>query len=486
MGGIAAILNFLWPNDSANDAIKDAANTAAAAGTEQAKIAAAAIIRAAELSASGLIEAANIAAGEARDAREASYAFIKQATAQAQVYLDSTIGQTAPLIRKGQEEAMAILDKFGEKSANLYRPYIEAGADALTKYQELIDQGVTLSRGKMVNITTGKTVEPKSYDEWKNEQFQNGTYLRATGLNATGGTQVFNEQTGEYESTGGTAVSGTPEEEIQAGYQQYLAGIPSTTKTTTSEAPYNIEESPYYGLYQWQKDQQKKSINQALGTQGLSKSGYGIEKQVEADVGLDQTMATVEYQRAVDDYNRKLSGEAGLTGMGYEASGNLANIYNTLGANMADVSKWGAGSLANLQASIGSAKANAALGQGTSLSNVSQQSGTQLANIANQLGTNLAGVTMQAGQSESNIANQLGTTLANIYTNQGNQLAYLSTQNQKNQMDILSGLSKTGLSALSNWLKNRDTSNSYTYDWSGGGTYTGGNYGSNYGDWWAE
>jgi hypothetical protein len=491
-----------------SESTKSTAALAADAALRAADIAAEAMRYASDLAYQGLMEQSRMAMEEARAAREQSYAYIREATAQAQTYLDSTLGQTSPIIKKGQEDCLAILDQYSKQAADLYRPYISAGSEGLRRYQELANRGVTLSRGRMVSTTTttpGATTTtpgtPKSYEDWKAEKL-GGITAQSQGpngevVNSEG--KYLDKRTGQWmdapQSTGETIPT---EEQLQAEYQQYVAGIPSvtttgepTTTTTTQEAPYNIEESPYYPLYEYQQEQQQKAIDAGLSARGLYRSGAGLTEQLKADTGLTESFTATEYQRAVDDYTRQLTAQGNLAGMGYEASGNLANIYSATGANKANTIQWGAGSLANLQSQIGAAKANAAMGQGTSLANISQQSGAQLANIQNQLGTNLGNVAMTSGQSQANSANQLGTNLVNIYGNLGSNLASIYNQQAQNRTNMYAGLANTGLSALLRYgLRNNNTGTTttpnYYADWSQGGTYEGGNYGTDYGDYWAE
>ncbi len=460
------------------EAIKNAANTSAEAARVQAEIAGQYALRAQELANQGNRELAELALEQARAESAAAIEMMKEAARNSQMYLDQTLGNAEPEIRKAQEQALGYLDEFGDKSADLYRPYIGVGKEAMTRYQDLVNRGVTLRGGQMVKTTTTPGT-PKSYDEWKSEKLA-GT----PGLNYTGGSQRFNEETGQYE--------GVTDEQLQAEYQQYAQGVPGTTTTTTEETPYDIEKSPYYPLYQYQKEQQQKSIDANLSSRGLYRSGKGIGEQVAADTGLTESFAATEYQRAVDDYSRQIAGQGALMGLGYEASGNLANIYSSLGANKANVSQWAGGSLANLQTQVGIARANAAMGQGTQMAQISSNLGNQSANIYGQLGQSLSNNIMNAGLTQSSQANQLGGTLANIYMNLGNQQSSLYNQQAQNRTNMFSGAANTALYSYMRGNKNTVGNTGYTgnynyepynsssdyYDYGGGGG--GGDFGGSY------
>jgi hypothetical protein len=297
----------------------------------------------------------------------------------------------------------------------------------LSALQKMADEGVTLKGGQIVSTTTGQPAA-QPYDQWRDAQLASGKYPGAAN-----------------------------EDQIKADYQTYVSGLQPTTTTTTTEGPYDITQSPYYPLYQFQQEQQNKAIAQNLSARGLYNSGKGIQEQVNADTGLAQSLTATEYQRAVDDYNRKAGIEGTLLGTGYGAAGNLASIYNSTGANKANVVQWGGGTLANLQTAIGTAKANAAIGQGTSLAGISTNAGNQLANINTQLGTNLANTTMASGQSQASTSNQLGTNLANIYMNSGTTQAGLLNQQAQNRMNMFAGAANTALYA---YMRNKQPSNS--------------------------
>lgn len=376
--------------DRDNEAVRRNAEIAAKNAREMNDKSNEALLRAQELANQGMLEAAGMAVEESRAAREASLQYIKESTAKAQSYLDATLGQTEPTIRKAQSDALAILDEFGEKSADLYRPYIGAGTEALAATKKMAEEGV--------------------------------------------------------------------------------------------QVPTDLTKSPYYPLYQFQQEQQKKAIDQNLSARGLYDSGKGITEQVQADTGLTQSFTAEEYQRAVDDFNRKAGIEGSLLQTGYGAAGNLASIYGALGANKAGVVQWGGGTLANLQAQTGLAKANAAIGAGTSSSGISMNAGNQLANIYNQLGINTANTALATGQGQATSADRAGTNLSNIYINSGATQAYLLNQQAQNRTNMFSGLVRGGAGALNSYFNTRRTTQptttpttnyttlpNDTYDqWSGG------------------
>ena len=66
--------------------------------------------------------------------------------------------------------------------------------------------------------------------------------------------------------------------------------------------PEGAKSSPYYGLYQFQKEQQDAEINKGLRARGLFGSGAGMKKALTAQTGLDEKFAADEYGRALNEY----------------------------------------------------------------------------------------------------------------------------------------------------------------------------------------
>ncbi len=139
-----------------------------------------------------------------------------------------------------------------------------------------------------------------------------------------------------------------------------------------------IEQSPYYGLYKWQQNEQNKSLNQALGSRGLWNSGYGITEQVKSDTGLGEKMAATEYERAVEDYNRRTGIYGNLANYGMQGATGGAQAALSTGKTMADILYGTGQTAAGISTGTGAGLASLYSGQGKTGASLYGQMGSQL------------------------------------------------------------------------------------------------------------
>jgi hypothetical protein len=215
-----------------------------------------------------------------------------------------------------------------------------------------------------------------------------------------------------------------------------------------------IKKSPYYGLYQYQKEQQDQAMNKNLRSRGLYNSGAGMKQAMNAQSGIDEGFVAGEYNRArgeyatdyeqaLNDYTRGYNEKLQQHNIGYEEAkqkyGMSYDQYNkTFGVNQG---QW----TDELNTNLGlfdyawkgaQGMANARIGQG------------------NQLGTGA----IQTGQTLAGLQSNLASGIGSAYNAQGNQMASLYN-NAANNATTMAGIN----AGQSNW----NTANT-TNQWAAG------------------
>ena len=271
--------------------------------------------------------------------------------------------------------------------------------------------------------------------------------------------------------------------------------------------PEGAKTSPYYGLYQFQKEQQDAEINKNLRARGLYGSGAGMKSALAAQTGLDEKFTADEYSRALNEYGlgreNKLQEylmdyEQALQGhnIGYEeAKQKYGMSYDQylkeFGAKTGDYRD-------TLNTYLGlrqdqwlgtQATANAKFGAASQMGQGAIQTGQTLAGIQSSVASGIGSTYNAAANNASTLWNAQQNrnqiqSLANQYQSNWN------TGNQTNQAlgyaTLGSGLARTGLDAYRYYNQSTPTAtttynNPYQVDYGGGasGNYTGNFY---YGD----
>lgn len=153
----------------------------------------------------------------------------------------ASIGAEAAL--EQQRRQQEFLDKASKEAIGYYEPFITAGNYWGGRAKTMIDEGAPA-------YSWDKSFD---YDTWKYDK-------------------EFNAPTwGEY----------------------------SKDRFTTE----GIKESPYYGLYQYQKEQQEAATNKALRARGAYNSGAGLKEALNKQSGIDESFTANEYNRARSEYD---------------------------------------------------------------------------------------------------------------------------------------------------------------------------------------
>ena len=214
--------------------------------------------------------------------------------------------------------------------------------------------------------------------------------------------------------------------------------------------PEGAKTSPYYGLYQFQKQQQDLASNKALAARGLYGSGAGMKQALNAQSGIDEGFAANEYNRALAEYQQSYNQSLQEHNIGYEEAkqkyGMSYDQYNkTFGVQQGQYQDklntlYGLGDY-GWKADVGTA--NARIGQGTQSGAGAVQSGNAIASLYGVTGSGI-------GQQYNAASNQL----LGLYGIQQGQQNY-NNANQANLygagINAATGIARTGLDAYRYW-----------------------------------
>lgn len=200
----------------------------------------------------------------------------------------------------------------------------------------------------------------------------------------------------------------------------------------------NMASSPYYGLYQFQKEQQDADIQKSMRARGLYNSGAGMKNALRASTGMDQQFAADEYKRGsteygVDydqaltkymmDYEQQLQSHS----IGYEEARQKYGMdydqylkkfgadYGAYQDRMTQAANMGNYAWLGTQAI-----SNAKLGVSTTAANNAIQTGQTIAALQSNLGNNITSTYNAQANNATNLYNAtqnrlLTSTLANQY-----------------------------------------------------------------------
>ena len=127
---------------------------------------------------------------------------------------------------------------------------------------------------------------------------------------------------------------GAPQYQQQQGFS-YAPLAPQQSWSDFAKTrldPNNLQNSPEYGLYQWQNQQQQEGIDKALAARGQFGSGSGMTKELQAKTGLEQQFTADEYGHAQNEYQQAYNQAIQQHGIGYSEAQNAyqsaLNNYN--------------------------------------------------------------------------------------------------------------------------------------------------------------
>jgi hypothetical protein len=248
----------------------------------------------------------------------------------------------------------------------------------------------------------------------------------------------------------------------------------------TRLTPEGAKTSPYYGLYQFQKEQQDLASNKALRARGLYGSGAGMKEALNKQSGIDENFTANEYNRALGEYQQDTAQKLQEHNIGYEEAkqkyGMSYDQYNK--AFGVEQGQWtdklntnlGLGDYA-YKAATG--MANARIGQGNQLGQGAIQTGNTIAGLMSSAGSGIgASYNAQGNQAVSSLNNANTTALgyAGLAAGQQNYSDANATNLTLGGLTAASGIARSGIDAYRYYNKpSTSVDNSY-YDNYGYGT----------------
>lgn len=260
-------------------------------------------------------------------------------------------------------------------------------------------------------------------------------------------------------------------------------------KRLTSEG---AKTSPYYGLYQFQKEQQDLASNKALRARGMFGSGAGMKDALNKQSGIDEGFTAGEYNRALGEYTQDYNQQLQQHNIGYEEAkqkyGMSYDQYNK--AFGVEQGQWTDRLNTNLglgdyawKAATG--MANARIGQGNQLGQGAIQTGNTIAGLMSNAGSGIgASYNAQGNQAVSafNNANTTALGYAGLASGQQNYAGANATGMALGGLTAASGIGRSLIDAYRYYNKPSPTeptswggSNPYQVEYGGGltGDYTG-------------
>jgi hypothetical protein len=262
--------------------------------------------------------------------------------------------------------------------------------------------------------------------------------------------------------------------------------------------PEGMVKSPYYGLYQFQKDQQDQAINQSLRSRGLYNSGAGMKQSLNIQSGLDQKFAADEYGRGMTEYGVGYDRELAQYLMDYEqqlqqhntgyeeAKQKYGMSYDQYNKTFGVKSGQYTDRLGQLQSQgqygwlADQATANAKFGASSQMGQGAIQTGQTMAGLQSSLSSGIgstynAAANTAAGLYNASAQRSLTQSLAN--QGQANYAAANSTNQNLGYATLASGLARSGLDAY-RYYNQPSVPSTPTYNDPGYGTSYGNAYGN--------